>query len=150
MANPVPWVEEVDHLICFDMNYVTVPTTEQLQTNLIFQCGVSLGLPRDPLHVGCRHIICRRCYKQLPRQRCPICRNRISRRRSLNLRELEDYRKYKVKCKIGGLVCGYQSDPFEMEYHQEDCINTPWIHSPCGHYVGVADVALHLRYHEWE
>ena len=150
--NPVQWVEELSQFIGFDMDLVTPPP--QQRTNNIFHCGVCLGFPRNPRYIGCRHIMCNRCFLQLQQPKCPTCRNRITGHfligNMYGSDAYEDYVGHRIRCRLSNKECGFADDPITLNDHQQGCSNTPWINATCGHYIANGDRALHEQYHQWE
>ena len=64
----------------FDMDLVTEPVRRE--SNYDFSCAVCLGLLREPIDIGCRHLICNSCLGKLKdneerKKLCPQCRREI-------------------------------------------------------------------------
>ena len=150
IRNPVPFVEDVSLKTGFDLDYVTPPRT--LQSNYIFQCGVCLGLPRDPMLIGCRHLLCNQCERSLHDKRCPICRTPFVHASTLRGSHpaFGDYMGHRVRCRMSERECGHVGNPIDVADHQGGCVNTPWIHPACGHHVSPFDRSRHEQYHQWE
>ena len=149
--NPFPFVEELTTVTGFDMDLVTEPTTRLSQHNLV--CPVCMGLARDPYTIDCRHVLCWLCVSHLQSKRCPTCRHAFKTPKKLNhgpQPPIDDYMAHRVRCRLNGIECGFEGNPVEVDDHQEDCVNTPWINGGCGHYVAPTDFEIHRQYHEWE
>ena len=150
LRNPYNFEEDSTLKSGFDMEVVTRPA--QLSSNYIFECGVCFGLPRMPVSLGCRHVICDKCAQRLSPRRCPVCRHVFAHTQWLV--EIEeawrDYKRYRVKCAFRYGQCGFEGNPVEVNNHQDECVNHPWYVSHCGHHVADRDTRLHDQYHEWE
>ena len=143
------WHEDVSLVTGFDSDIVTPPA--QLTSNMIFQCGVCLSLPRDPMRLSCRHLICSECLRKLAEKRCPHCRTPFENAHKLASTHpgFEDFLAHRVRCRLNGRECGFVGDPVEVDDHQHgDCINAPWIDSRCRHFVSPWERSAHAAFHQ--
>ena len=120
-------------------------------------CPACKNVPRHPMRLPCGHIMCQCCELKWWRHHertCPLCRRvyLISKPLTNSSQSpiLAAYKEYEVKCDFGGVQCGFVGNPYEVEEHQTDCVNVPWICMDCRKRFHEKDFAIHDAWCKWE
>ena len=120
----------------FNENFVQDPTAQPRST-FLFPCGICGNLPRDLVHINCRHVLCWPCCGQLQASHpgaetfpCPMCRQPFTENDIIHM-DFADiflrlhYNQYQVRCPFG---CGFTDTPIRINLHQRtECPNRPVI-----------------------
>ena len=149
-ANPFKFEEDTT----LETGFETDSIISSPQSPHDFNCGACLCLVRDPVTMGCRHIMCKRCLVKWAHDTCPICRHQFTSHRDLSRQSPQymDYMAHHVRCKMGGLECGFEGNPRQVHEHQDsgDCPNNPYICLVCNKRIIASTSAAHEQYHKWE
>ena len=155
--NPYRFEEDLTRELGYPEEIVTRPA--QLKSNLDFFCPACQCLPREPVFLACRHLMCKDCEIKWSRHHartCPVCRQPYHQAKLFPIRstwiEKEDHDSFRVKCDFLGQRCGFEGNPVEVNEHQRSCKYVPWIcaQKNCGKRFAERDWRIHEQWHKWE